>query len=92
MRDVAVTVLLVAGVALELLSCVGVLAMRGALERLHYAAATTSGALLIAAAVLVRDSFSLIGSRAILIGAFLLVSSPVLTHATARAIHAGARR
>jgi hypothetical protein len=40
----------------------------------------------------VRDSFSLIGSRAILIGAFLLVSSPVLTHATARAIHAGARR
>jgi multicomponent Na+:H+ antiporter subunit G len=69
-----------------------VLLMRGALERLHYAGATTAGALLIGAAVVVRDSFSLIGSRAILTGAFLLVSSPVLTHATARALHAGARR
>jgi multicomponent Na+:H+ antiporter subunit G len=92
MRDAAVTVLLVAGVALELLCCAGVLLMRGALERLHYAGATTAGALLIGAAVVVRDSFSLIGSRAILTGAFLLVSSPVLTHATARALHARARR
>jgi multicomponent Na+:H+ antiporter subunit G len=92
MRDAAVTVLLVAGVALELLCCAGVLLMRGALERLHYAGATTAGALLIGAAVVVRDSFSLIGSRAILIGAFLLVCSPVLTHTTARALHAGTHR
>jgi multicomponent Na+:H+ antiporter subunit G len=92
MRDAAVTVLLVAGVALELLCCAGVLLMRGALERLHYTGATTAGALLIGAAVVVRDSFSLIGSRAILTGAFLLVTSPVLMHATARALHAGTRR
>ena len=92
MREAAATLLLVAGVALELLCFLGVLVMRGALQRLHYTAATTSGALLIAAAVVVRESFSLIGSRAILIGAFLLVSSPVLTHATARAIHAGERK
>jgi multicomponent Na+:H+ antiporter subunit G len=92
MRDAAVTVLLVGGVALELLCCAGVLLMRGAFDRLHFAGATTAGALLIGAAVVVRDSFSLIGSRAILTGAFLLVSSPVLTHATARALHARGRR
>jgi multicomponent Na+:H+ antiporter subunit G len=92
MRHAVVSVLLFAGVGLELFCCLGVLVMRGALARLHYVGATTLGALLIAAAVVVRDSFSLIGGRAILIGVFLLVSSPVLTHATARAIHTGARR
>ena len=92
MRHAVVTVLLFAGVALEIFCCLGVLLMRDALSRLHYVGATTLGALLIGAAVVVRDSFSLIGSRAILVGVFLLVSSPVLTHATARAIHVGARR
>lgn len=92
MRDVAVTLLLFAGVALQLFCCVGVLVMRGALERLHFAGATTLGVLLIGAAVVVRDSFSLIGSRAILVGVFTLVGSPVLTHATARALHERARR
>jgi multicomponent Na+:H+ antiporter subunit G len=92
MRHAVASVLLFAGVGLEVFCCAGVLLMRDALARLHYAGATTPGALLIGAAVVVRDSFSLIGGRAIVIGVFLLVCSPVLTHATARAIHAGARR
>ena len=39
------------------------------------------------AAVLVSAGPSLIGLKAILIAAFLLVTGPVLAHATARAIH-----
>jgi multicomponent Na+:H+ antiporter subunit G len=91
-RGAVVTALLAAGVALELLACLGVLLMRDALDRLHYTALGTLAALCIAAAVLVRDSFSLIGNKAIALAAFLLVTSPVLTHVTARAIHAWEER
>jgi multicomponent Na+:H+ antiporter subunit G len=87
-----VTALLVAGIALELLACLGVLLMREALDRLHYTGVGTLAALLLAAAVLVRDSFSVIGNKAIALAAFLLVTSPVLTHATARAIRAREER
>jgi multicomponent Na+:H+ antiporter subunit G len=87
-RDVIVTVLLVAGTALGLLGALGVLLMRDPLDRLHYTAACVPAALLIGAAVLIRDSFSLIGTRAILVAALALVTTPVLTHATARALHA----
>ena len=40
---------------------------------------------------LVRDSFSLIGNKALAIAAFVLVTSPVLTHFTARALHEAER-
>jgi multicomponent Na+:H+ antiporter subunit G len=86
-RDAAATVLLAAGVALELLCCLGVLLMRDALDRLHYAGAGTLAAVLIAVAVVVRDSFSLIGNKALALAALVLVTSPVLTHFTARALH-----
>ena len=86
MRDAIATALLLAGVAVELLACAGVVLMRDALDRLHYAAAGTLAALLLVAAVLVRESFSLIGDKAILLGAFVLVTAPVLTHFTAQAI------
>ena len=82
------TALLVAGVALELLACLGVLLMRDALDRLHYTGAGTLAALCLAAAVLVRESFSVIGNKAIALAAFLLLTSPVLAHVTARAIRA----
>jgi multicomponent Na+:H+ antiporter subunit G len=87
MRDAAITVLLVAGVALELLACAGVLLRREALDRLHYVGVTVPAALLVAAAVLVWDPISTLGSRALLVAVLILVTSPVLTHATARALH-----
>ena len=87
MRDAIATVLLVAGVAVQLLALLGVLLMRSALDRLHYAGLTTLAGLLLPAAVLVRDSFSLIGNRAILLAAFSLLTGPALVHMTARAIH-----
>ena len=89
MRDVAVTALLAAGVAVELLACLGTLLMRDALDRLHYAGAATLAFVCIATAVVVRDSFSLIGNKALLLAAFVLVTGPVLTHVTARLAHQG---
>jgi multicomponent Na+:H+ antiporter subunit G len=87
MRDVITTVLLVAGTAVALLACLGVLLMDDALDRLHFQGALTAAALLIGAAVLVRESFSLIGDRAVIVAVLVLVANPVLTHATGRALH-----
>ena len=59
--------------------------MRGAYARLHYTAPGGLGALLIAIAMVVRQGFSLIGDKALLLAVFVLVTSPVLSHVTARA-------
>lgn len=90
MRDVAVAVLLVAGVALEVVAALGVLLMRDALDRVHYTAASAVGGLFLAAAVVVESSFSLIGNKAVALAVFGLVTSPVLSHVLARALHLSA--
>jgi multicomponent Na+:H+ antiporter subunit G len=84
--------LAVAGVVVLAFACVGVLVMPGALARLHYVSVATLGAVLVVAAVLVRDGASLIGLKALIVGAFVVATGPVLAHATARAIHARAER
>jgi multicomponent Na+:H+ antiporter subunit G len=86
MRDAIVTVLLVAGLALAAFATLGVVLMREAIDRLHYAGVATAVAVCIAAAVLVRDSFSLAGDKALLLAVFVLVTSPLVSHVTARAI------
>jgi multicomponent Na+:H+ antiporter subunit G len=88
-RDAIVAVLLAAGVAIELLACAGVVLMRDPLDRLHYVGAGTAAALCVAVAVVVRDSFSLIGNKALALAAFMLVTGPVLAHMTARVAHRG---
>jgi multisubunit Na+/H+ antiporter MnhG subunit len=88
MRDAAITVLLVAGVAVQLLAVLGTVLMRDALDRLHYSGATVPALLLVVAAVFVRDSFSIIGNKAIALAVLVLAASPVVSHLTARAIHA----
>jgi multicomponent Na+:H+ antiporter subunit G len=87
LRDVATWALVGVGVAVQALACLGVVLMRDALDRLHYASASSAGAACLCAAVVVAEGPSLIGLKAILTGAFLLASGPVLVHATARAIH-----
>ena len=84
---VVIVALLVCGVAVEVFCCVGVLVMRGAYARLHFTAPAGLGALLLAIAIVLREGFSLIGNKALLVAAFVLVSSPVLSHVTARAAH-----
>ena len=73
MRDAFATGLLVAGVALELLACLGAALMREPLDRLHYAGVAPCAAICLAAGVVVRDSFSLLGNKAILLAALGLV-------------------
>jgi multisubunit Na+/H+ antiporter MnhG subunit len=85
MRELVAAVLLFTGVALELAAALGVAAMRGVLQRMHYTGLAMVGAIPIAAAVVVRDSFSLASLGPLLLVAYLLVSAPVLAHITARA-------
>src|SRR5881392_1379989 len=86
MSNVVVDVLLAVAVVLELACCIGVHAMRGTFDRLHYAAAgTTVPAFLVLAAVLVREHVSAGGLQAIAAVAVLFLLNPVLVTATARA-------
>ena len=84
-RHLAEYVLLALGVGIQVLSAIGVLAIRSVYDRLHYVGSAGVGAALVCVAVTVRESFSLIGNKTLLIAFFLLVSGPVLVHATARA-------
>ncbi|MFL5819229.1 MAG: monovalent cation/H(+) antiporter subunit G [Solirubrobacteraceae bacterium] len=85
LREIVAAALLVSGVALEVGCCLGVLVMRDPYDRLHYVAASAAGASLVAAAVTVAESFSLIADKALLAAGFVLLTGPVLVHATARA-------
>jgi multicomponent Na+:H+ antiporter subunit G len=85
-RNAIVVLLLVLGVGIELLSCIGMWLMKDVFDRLHFLSpASTLGPLFIAAAILVRESFSLPGNKAILVALLNIATGPVLTHATARA-------
>jgi multicomponent Na+:H+ antiporter subunit G len=85
-------VLVVAGVAVLAFACLGVAIMPGALARLHYVTVGSLGVVLIVAAVLVDDGASLMSVKALTVGVFLLVTSPVLSHVGARAIDRRERR
>lgn len=86
MKELIVAVLLALGVASVLLSCLGVLVMRDALDRLHFTApAATIAPVLLAVAVLVEEPLSSAGVKAVLVALLIIVTTPVLSHATARA-------
>jgi monovalent cation/proton antiporter MnhG/PhaG subunit len=84
-HDLAIDVLVGAGVAGELLCCVGLVVMRDVFDRLHYVmASTTVPPFLIAAAVVVEEDWTQPSINALLIAAVLFVANPVLVSATAR--------
>jgi len=87
MRDVAMWALLGLGTGVQVFGCLGVMLMRDALDRLHYVGTAAVGVPLICLAVIVGEGPSVIGLKALLTAAFMLVTGPVLAHATARAIH-----
>jgi multisubunit Na+/H+ antiporter MnhG subunit len=78
--------LLWVGVGIELLAVLGVCVMRNAFDRLHCVSLGGYGALLISVSILVRESFSLIGDKALLTGVLVVVLSPVLLHTTIRSL------
>lgn len=84
-RYIAAEVVLWIGVALILIACIGMVAFRSAYDRLHYSSPAILGVLCVAASVVVKESFSLIGNKSVLIGVLVLVGSPLLTQATGRA-------
>ena len=91
MRAAIVDVFLWLAVTLSLISCLGLLVARTALDRLHFLGPSVLAGLCLAVAVVAQNSFSLVGDQAILVAFLLLVCSPVLTHAAARAARAAGR-
>lgn len=85
-REWAATILLVAGGGIEVLAVLGLCVMRNVYDRLHYVGLAGFGALLIGAGVVFRESFSLIGDKALLVGVVLVATGPVLTHTTMRSM------
>ena len=83
--DVLVMVLLILGVGFVLISSLGVLVMRGTFDRLHYTDTAGFGAVLFGAAIVVREGFSEISVKAVLLAVVFLVFSPVLAHVLGRA-------
>lgn len=85
-RHVLTEVFLWLGIALLLLAAVGNVTLRDAFDRLHLPGLAAVGALCVAVAIVIEKSFSLVGDEALLTAAFLIVASPVATHAIGRAI------
>lgn len=85
LQTVVSAVLLWSGVAVELLCCAGVAVMGTAYARLHFTAPAGLGATAIAVAILVRQGFSLMGDKALLVAFVIVVATPVISHAMARA-------
>jgi monovalent cation/proton antiporter MnhG/PhaG subunit len=81
---VIATVLLVLGALLELFAVLGVTVMRDVYDRLHYVGLAGYGALLIGISILVRESWSLIGDKALATGGVLVLIGPVVVHTTVR--------
>ena len=68
--------LLIAGGLIELIAVLGLCVMRDVYDRLHYVGLAGFGGFLIGVAVLVRESFSLIGDKALLVGVVLILARP----------------
>ena len=85
-QAVVAVVLLIAGGLLELIAVLGLCLMRNVYDRLHYVGLAGFGGFLVAVAVLVRESFSLIGDKALLVGVVLVLAGPVLVQSTARSL------
>jgi multisubunit Na+/H+ antiporter MnhG subunit len=85
-RAVVAVILLAAGGTLELLAVLGLCVMRSVYDRLHYVGLAGFGALLIAVSIVVRESFSLIGDKALLVGVVLVITGPIMVQSTARSL------
>ena len=85
-RILVATVLLCAGGAIEVIAVIGACATRDVFDRLHFVGLASYGALLIAVAIVFRESFSLLGDKALLVGVVLVLSGPILVHTTMRSV------
>jgi multisubunit Na+/H+ antiporter MnhG subunit len=87
-RHVLITVLLLGGCAVVVISCCAMLALRTVYDQLHLLAPVTSlGGPLIGAALVLQNGWGLTSGQVILIVALLALSGPAAGVATARAAH-----
>jgi multisubunit Na+/H+ antiporter MnhG subunit len=83
-RSVTGDVLLFAGTGMCVVATLGVVVMRDWQDRLHYVGLSSYGVLLIGAGIVVRESFSLIGDKALATGVLAVFAGAVMVHVTAR--------
>jgi multicomponent Na+:H+ antiporter subunit G len=85
-REIFADVFLGLAVTIVLLSSVGVLAMRGVYDKLHFVTpAALVAPILVMLAVLVHAGFSATSAETLLALLFMVIAGPFLTHATVRA-------
>lgn len=84
--NISIWVLLGVGAITFIFMSVALITIQDFYEKLHYLApAATIGITAFAAAIVIQESLSQAGIKAILVALLLAVTSPVLAHATARA-------
>jgi multicomponent Na+:H+ antiporter subunit G len=93
MRHVIALVLVVAGIAVVLLSCLGVLLVPGAYQKLHFAAPASSlGGVLVGLGLAVESSDFTSAFKDLFTVGITAATGPIVTTATARAVHIRGRR
>ncbi len=85
MADIAVVALLSLGMGIQALCAIGVMVMNDPFDRLHFTGPSGLGVLTVSAAIIVDEGLSVAGAKSLLVAVVIIVSGPVLTHATARA-------
>ena len=83
-RSVVSLVLLCLGGGLGVVSALGVTVMRDWQDRVHYAGLASFSVFFVSLSILVRESFSVIGNKALATGVLLLIAGPVVVHTTLR--------
>ena len=83
-RSIVAVLLVCGGSGLCVVATLGLVVMRDWQDRVHYVGLSSFGVFLIAVAILVRESFSLIGDKALVTGVTLLLAGPVVVHVTLR--------
>ncbi len=84
--DRLIHILIEAAVAVSLFSTIGILVMEDINDKLHYLAVpATVGIALITIAIVLQEGLSQASIKAFLCALIVLVTNPVVTHATARA-------
>jgi multisubunit Na+/H+ antiporter MnhG subunit len=83
-RSAASVVLVFTGVGLGVIATLGVVVMRDWQDRVHYGGLSALSVVFVALSVLVRESFSLIGDKALATGLLMLVAGPIAGHVIMR--------
>jgi multisubunit Na+/H+ antiporter MnhG subunit len=77
-------VLVCLGGGLGVVATLGLVVMRDWQDRLHYVGLSSLGVVCIGTAVLVRESFSVIGDKALVTAIVMLIASPIANHVIMR--------